>query len=231
MNRLRHLLVWLVVTASLSSTLLVDRGPAWFTRAVAVQPRERIPGQVMASVAIPGRKARRARQVPGEDLIRTLYEEHGRSLLAYAVRLTNDRAAAEDVVQETLLRAWKHADDLEHGIGSIRGWLLTVARNIITDRARARAVRPTEVNQPVDVPTPARDHADDVVDTITVLGAIEHLSPEHRAVIVELYYRGRTVNETAAALQIAPGTVKSRTYHAVRALRATLGATAKGGAR
>src|SRR5216117_3558280 len=145
----------MVVTASLSSTLLVDRGPAWFVQSVASRPRE-LPGQVMASVAIPGRKSRRARQVPGEDLIRRLYEEHGRSLLAYAVRLTNDRAAAEDVVQETLLRAWKHADDLEHGIGSVRGWLLTVARNIITDRARARAVRPTEVNQTVDVPTPAR---------------------------------------------------------------------------
>jgi RNA polymerase sigma-70 factor (ECF subfamily) len=184
-------------------------------------------------VAIPERKTRRARQAPGEDLIRRLYEEHGRSLLAYAIRLTNDRAAAEDVVQETLLRAWKHADDLEHGIGSVRGWLLTVARNIITDRARARAVRPTEVNQTVDIPTPHRDHADDVVDTITVLGAIDTLSPEHRAVIVELYYRGHTVNETAAVLQIAPGTVKSRTYHAVRALRATLGATkgTKGGAR
>ena len=114
MNRLGHLLVWMVVTASLSSTLLVDRGPAWFARAAAAHPRERTPGQVMASVAIPGRKARRARaeQVPGEELIRSLYEEHGRSVLAYAIRLTEDRAAAEDVVQETLLRAWKHAEDL-----------------------------------------------------------------------------------------------------------------------
>lgn len=168
--------------------------------------------------------------MPGEDLIRSLYEEHGRSLLAYAVRLTGDRAAAEDVVQETLLRAWKHADDLEHGTGSVRGWLLTVARNIITDRARAKAVRPAEVSQQVDVPTPQRDHADEVVDTITVLGALERLSPEHRAVLVELYYRGHTVNETAAALRIAPGTLKSRTYHAVRALRATLGGP-RGGAR
>lgn len=184
----------------------------------------------MTGVAIPSRKSRRARQVPGEDLIRTLYQEHGRSLLAYAVRLTGDRAAAEDVVQETLLRAWKHADDLEHGIGSVRGWLLTVARNIITDRARARAVRPAEVSQTVDVPTAQRDHADDVVDTITVLGALEQLSPEHRAVIVELYYRGRTVNETAAVLGIAPGTVKSRSYHAVRVLRTAFGG-ARGGAR
>ena len=176
----------------------------------------------MAGVAITGRRARRAKQVPGEELVRSLYAEHGRSLLAYAIRLTGDRAAAEDVVQETLLRAWKHADDLRDNVGSVRGWLLTVARNIITDRARARAVRPTEVNQEVDVPAPQRDHADDVVNAMTVLGAMDRLSPDHRAVLVELYYRGRTVNETAAVLGIAPGTVKSRSYHAVRALRATL---------
>src|SRR3954469_16188537 len=181
------------VTASLSSTLLVDRGrPAWFDRppAVAVQPREPIPGQVMASVAIPGRKSRRAQQVPGEDLIRTLYEEHGRSLLAYAVRLTNDRAAAEDVVQETLLRAWKHADDLEHGIGSVRGWLLTVARNIITDRARARAGRPAEVADVVDKPPVETDHSESVVNTMVVMEALDKVSPEHREVLVQLYYRG-----------------------------------------
>jgi RNA polymerase sigma-70 factor (ECF subfamily) len=178
----------------------------------------------MAAVAMIGRRSRRTHAAnPAEDLIKSLYAEHGRSLLDYATRLTGDRAAAEDVVQETLLRAWKHADALRSGVGSVRGWLLTVARNLVTDRARARAVRPMEVNQPIDVPAAQRDHADTVVDTMTVMGALEGLSPEHRAVLVELYYRGRTVNETAAVLGIAPGTVKSRTYHAVRALRATLG--------
>ncbi len=181
-------------------------------------------GQVMAAVAMIGRRSKRTRAAnPAEDLIKSLYAEHGRSLLDYATRLTGDRAAAEDVVQETLLRAWKHADALQSGVGSVRGWLLTVARNLVTDRARARAARPTEVNQPIDVPASQRDHADTVVDTMTVMGALEGLSPEHRAVLVEVYYRGRTVNETAAVLGIAPGTVKSRTYHAVRALRATLG--------
>src|SRR3954451_12258968 len=95
-----------------------------------------------------------------ETLIRALYAEHGRSLLAYATRLTGDRAAAEDVVQETLLRAWKHADDLTSGQGSVRGWLLTVARNLITDRARARAVRPAEVADVVDKPPVAVDHSE-----------------------------------------------------------------------
>jgi RNA polymerase sigma-70 factor, ECF subfamily len=211
----------MVVSQTLSSTLLFDPRSAWLQRAEP-RHRERTSGQVMASVAITGRRARRAGQSPGEELVRSLYEEHGRSLLAYAIRLTNDRAAAEDVVQETLLRAWKHADDLRNNVGSVRGWLLTVARNIITDRARARAVRPTEVNQEIDVPSPQRDHADDVVNAMTVLGAMDRLSPEQRSVLVELYYRGRTVAETASVLGIAPGTVKSRTYHAVRALRATL---------
>src|SRR5690349_9874368 len=96
-------------------------------------------------VGTAGRWPRRNNPASDEALIRTLYEEHGRALLAYATRLTGDRAAAEDVVQETLVRAWKHAEDLVEGRGSVRGWLLTVARNIVTDRVRARAARPTEV--------------------------------------------------------------------------------------
>jgi RNA polymerase sigma-70 factor (ECF subfamily) len=167
----------------------------------------------------------RPQRAKGEDLVRQLYAEHGRSLLAYATRLTGDRAAAEDVVQETLVRAWKHADDLENGKGSVRGWLLTVARNIIVDRARARSSRPQEVEEPAESPAVQRDHAQTVVDSMAVLGAMDGLSPEHREVLVEIYYRGRTVAEAAESLGIAPGTVKSRSYYALRALRAVMSGT------
>lgn len=144
-------------------------------------------------------------------------------MLAYAIRLTNDRAAAEDVLQETLLRAWRNADDLrDDSKGSVRGWLLTVARNIVTDRVRARAARPQEVGEPVDVPAIERDHAEQVVNEMAVLGAMDKLSVEHREVLVEMYYRGRTVAEAAEVLRIPPGTVKSRSYHALRALKGAL---------
>jgi RNA polymerase sigma-70 factor (ECF subfamily) len=157
-----------------------------------------------------------------EMLIRSLYEEHGRSLLAYASRLTGDRAAAEDVVQETLVRAWKHAEDLVESKGSVRGWLLTVARNIAIDRARAKAVRPAEVPESPGTPPIERDHSESVVNTMAVLEALDQVSPEHREVLVELYYRGRSVNEAAKELGVPPGTVKSRSYYALRALRAVM---------
>jgi RNA polymerase sigma-70 factor, ECF subfamily len=169
-----------------------------------------------------GRPASRSDQARDEALIRSLYSEHGRSLLAYATRLTNDRAAAEDVVQETLLRAWKHAEAMNDQKGSVRGWLLTVARNIIIDRSRARTARPTEVAESPATPPIESDHADGVVNTIVVLDALDNLSAEHREVLVELYYRGRTVIEAAKILGVPPGTIKSRSYYALRAMRSAM---------
>jgi RNA polymerase sigma-70 factor, ECF subfamily len=163
-----------------------------------------------------------------EALITALYYEHGRSLLAYATRLTNDRTEAEDVVQETLLRAWKHPEVLVNGQGSVRGWLLTVARNIVVDRARARSARPTEVREHPANPTVAPDKPEDVVDSITVLDAIDQLSPDHRNVLIELYWRGSSVAEAAERLSVPPGTVKSRAYYGLQSLRGIMASSASG---
>ncbi len=176
-------------------------------------------------VRIAGRWPQPAEQASDEALIRELYSEHGRSLLAYATRLLGDRGAAEDVVQETLVRAWRHARVLVEEKGSVRGWLLTVTRNIIIDRARARSARPIEGAEPPAPPPVEHDPADSVVNSMVVLNALDHLSAEHREVLVELYYRGRTVTEAAQVLGIPAGTVKSRSYYALRAMRTVMGGT------
>jgi RNA polymerase sigma-70 factor, ECF subfamily len=157
--------------------------------------------------------------VADEALVRSLFSEHGRAMLTYATQLTRDRAAAEDVVQEALVRAWRHPDSLVNGKGSVRGWLLTVVRNIVTDQFRARAVRPTEVREgPVETAIEG-DHAEQVVNSMVVVDALSRLSAEHREVLEQVYLLGSTVAEAAKTLGIPPGTVKSRCFYALRALR------------
>jgi len=166
-----------------------------------------------------GSRTRQRRPVADEELIRTLFNEHGKAMLAYATRLTGDRASAEDVVQEALLRAWRHPDSLTNVKGSVRGWLLTVIRNIVTDRVRARNARPAEVAEsPTTVPV-EDDHADQVLNSMVVLEALDQLSTEHRVVLEQVYLRGCSVAEAAEVLGIPPGTVKSRSHYALRALR------------
>jgi RNA polymerase sigma-70 factor, ECF subfamily len=129
-------------------------------------------------------------------------------------------------VQETMVRAWSHAEVLVNGKGSVRGWLLTVARNLVIDRARSRGARPTEVAQPSEAvlgdSQVGTDVAGTVVDRMVVMEAMDGLSDEHRQVIQELYFRGRSVTEAAAALDVPPGTVKSRSFYALRAMRAAI---------
>ena len=159
---------------------------------------------------------------PNEGL-RALYEAHAPVLLAYAMRLTDgDRSRAEDIVQETLLRAWRNLDRLDESAGPVRPWLFTVAQHLAIDAHRARRSRPPEVGEAVLEILPGLDGIESTLDRIIVTDALQALSTEHRAVIVETYYRGRTVAEAAVALGVPPGTVKSRCYYALRALKLAL---------
>ncbi|HEY2166890.1 MAG TPA: sigma-70 family RNA polymerase sigma factor [Jatrophihabitantaceae bacterium] len=156
------------------------------------------------------------------ELLRTLHDQHAGALWAYAVNLTNgDRAKAQDVVQETMLRAWRNPQVLDQSGGSARGWLFTVARRIVIDDWRASRSRPEFVFG--DMPEPAvADNTDQTVDRQLVLAALRLLSTEHREVLHECYFRGSSVAEAAKALGIPAGTVKSRTHYALRALRSAL---------
>ena len=158
-----------------------------------------------------------------EKSLRALYDGHASVLLAYALRLTNgDRARAEDIVQETLLRAWRNLDRLDDDTAPVRPWLFTVAQRLAIDAHRARRARPPEVGDAALAAVPALDQVEGALDRIIIADALNSLSQEHRAVIVETYYRGRSVAEAAGVLGIPPGTVKSRCYYALRALKLAL---------
>ncbi|TFV87201.1 sigma-70 family RNA polymerase sigma factor [Blastococcus sp. CT_GayMR16] len=158
-----------------------------------------------------------------EERLRALYDEHAPVLLAYALRLTDgDRNRAEDIVQETLLRAWRNLDRLDQDAGPVRPWLFTVAQHLAIDAHRARRARPTEVGDAALAHVPELDQVEGTLDRIVIADALDSLSHEHRAVIIETYYRGRTVAEAAGVLGIPPGTVKSRCYYALRALKLAL---------
>jgi RNA polymerase sigma-70 factor (ECF subfamily) len=159
--------------------------------------------------------------VADEAFIRALYAEHGGALLRYALHLTGgDRQRAEDLVQETIVRAWRHPEALADR--PARPWLFAVARNLAVDAYRARQSRPPEVGQAVLDTRPADDDADRTLESWAVAEALATLRPDHRKVIVETYYRGCSVAEAAAILGIPPGTVKSRTFYALKALKLAL---------
>jgi RNA polymerase sigma-70 factor (ECF subfamily) len=154
-------------------------------------------------------------------LMRELYSEHAGALWRYAMRLTGDRARAEDVVQETLLRAWQHPHAFDDSERSPRAWLFRVARNMIIDERRSVRFR-SEVRSPDgsdEFEQAGPDEVDAALDRLLIADALTHLSPEHRAVIHRSHYLGLTIAQIADDLQIPVGTVKSRLHYALHALR------------
>ncbi len=155
-------------------------------------------------------------------LMHQLHDAHAAALWGFCLRLVDgDRARAEDVVQETMLRAWRHRSALESPPGTVRAWLFTVARNVVIDQWRSgRNRHETTV---AEVPEkPGSDDTEQLLLSWMVAEALTKLSPDHRAVLLECYFQGRPVAEAARRLGVAEGTVKSRTHYALRALRIAL---------
>jgi RNA polymerase sigma-70 factor (ECF subfamily) len=160
-----------------------------------------------------------------DDLLQGLITDHSKALIAYARTIAKDHHLAEDVVQETFFRAWVNIEKLHSREGSLRGWLLTVTRNLMTDRLRSAASRHESVG--VEDHPEVEDHAelaepdiaDDVLHSVDTLARLQRLSQEHREVLWHIYWRDRTVDETARILGVPSGTVKSRQHYALAYLR------------
>ena len=158
-----------------------------------------------------------------DAIVTEMYRQYRAPLISYVLRLTaGDRQHAEDVVQETMVRAWRQAGKLDLTESSLMPWLATVARRIVIDDKRRRSVRPTEMGDEMLENAPSADTTDDLVRKVVVTEALQLLSPAHREVLTETILRDRTVNQAAEVLGIPVGTVKSRVYYALRALRVVL---------
>jgi RNA polymerase sigma-70 factor, ECF subfamily len=153
--------------------------------------------------------------------IRRIYSDHAQALRSYVRRFCPDQASADDIVQETFIRAWRHLPSLCADGRPIRPWLLRVARNLLTDAERAARSRPVMVSASAEEPGD-ESRLGQVLDRQLVADALRHLSPAHRAVLVETFYRGGTTAVVARQLGIPHGTARSRLHYALHALRAHL---------
>ena len=150
-----------------------------------------------------------------------LYEQHSAALWRHVVRLTGNTAVAEDIVQETLLRAWKKRSSLDAEPGGLRPWLFRVAHNLVVDDVRSARHRHESLTATLPERATA-DRSDALFDAMLIQSALAELSPDHRAAVVLAYYGGRTVPEISRELDVAEGTVKSRLHYGLRALRLVL---------
>jgi RNA polymerase sigma-70 factor (ECF subfamily) len=151
--------------------------------------------------------------------IREAYAAHSGELYGFAVRSLRDPGLAEEAVQETFLRAWRAGDRYDPELGSLRTWLFAILRNVVIDLGRARAARPGVAVGTVE---PGHEPLEQVLLSWQVEEALRRIGDEHRIVIVETFYKGRPYAEVAAELGVPEGTIKSRVYYGLRALRNVL---------
>ena len=158
---------------------------------------------------------------PRDAALQELHDRHAAELWRFAMRLTQDRQLAEDVVQEVLLKAWNDPGLGQRDDGAARAWLFTASRNLIIDRWRSAAAR-REQRTAEPVEEVVGDSTSVVLDRWLIADALSSLSAEHRAVISAAYFEGRSVADISARLHIPEGTVKSRLHYGLRMLKLIL---------
>ncbi len=162
-----------------------------------------------------------------EDAVYAAYLLHGAELYRFALRGLGDPGAAQDVTQETFLRAWRASDRFDPELASLRVWLFAIARNAMIDHGRAAQVRPWERHL-VDPPTMLEaggtvdDDTESVLQSWVVEEALQRISEQHREAIVQVQLLERPYDEVAATLGVPVGTLRSRVFYGLKALRGAM---------
>jgi RNA polymerase sigma-70 factor (ECF subfamily) len=152
--------------------------------------------------------------------VREAYAAHSGELYGFAVRSLGDSGLAEEAVQETFLRAWKAGERYDPEIGSLRTWLFAILRNVVIDMGRARASRPRV--GPEQGIEPSVEPLEQALVAWQVEEAMRRIGEDHRQVLLETHFRARPYAEVAAELGVPEGTIKSRVYYGLKALRVAL---------
>jgi RNA polymerase sigma-70 factor, ECF subfamily len=157
------------------------------------------------------------------EALRALYRAYAGELLGFALNALGERGAAEEVVQEVFTRAWRNAERYDPGRGSVRTWLYQIARHAIIDMRRRASARPALASG--ETLAESGTDADAIEQAMLgwqVAAALERLTPEHRQMIRLAHFQGLSVREIAERCELPVGTVKSRTWYALRSLRLVL---------
>jgi len=150
-----------------------------------------------------------------------------RRVYGMAIGVLADRAAAEDVAQEAMLRAWRHAPIFDPRRGSVENWVLTIARNLSIDALRARRSVPTDPDELVDLASATQvnsseDRAVHHADAVSLVGALAAIPLEQRRAVVLASLYGRTALEISDLEGIPLGTAKTRVRAGLAKLRLML---------
>jgi RNA polymerase sigma-70 factor, ECF subfamily len=155
-----------------------------------------------------------------EREVREAYAAHSGELYGFAVRSLSDAGLAEEAVQETFLRAWKAGERYDPEIGSLRTWLFAILRNVVIDMGRARASRPRL--GPEQGIEPSVEPLEQALVAWQVEEAMRRIGEDHRQVLLETHFKARPYAEVAEELGVPGGTIKSRVYYGLKALRVAL---------
>jgi RNA polymerase sigma-70 factor, ECF subfamily len=150
-----------------------------------------------------------------------LYRRYAGRLYRFGINLLGDAGLAEELVQECLVRLWRTAGRFDTSRGTVAAYLFVIARSIALDlrkRPSSRPLAPVEDSQFPAEP----DNAERIVEALMVQDALDSLSPAHREVLTLVTQEGLTQSQVASRLGLPLGTVKTRMFHGLKALRAAL---------
>ncbi len=165
-------------------------------------------------------------QARDESAFETLYSMYSESLFGIINSVVHDKELSEEVLQDVFVKIWNNSASYDGTKGRFFTWMLNIARNAAIDKTRSKSFKNSKKNHQaeyfVDI-LEARGSFTTSVDAIGIKKYIEVLEPICKKIIHFLFFQGYTQKETAEAMEIPLGTVKTRNRICINRLREVLG--------